>query len=45
MRFVRAAMALVAAATILMFAGWLDGQVFRDIERRQSVEFSITLIT
>lgn len=45
MRFVRAAMALVAAAAILMFAGWLDGQVFRDIERRQSVEFSITLIT
>ena len=35
-RFARAVVALVAAAGILVLAGWLDGQVFVEIRRQSS---------
>ena len=41
-RFARAGIALVAAAGILVLAGWLDGQVFVEIRRREASTFDIS---
>ena len=38
-RFARAGIALVAAAGILVLAGWLDGQVFVEIRRQEAASF------
>ena len=41
-RFARAGIALIAAAGILALAGWLDGQVFLEIRRREASTFDIS---
>ena len=38
-RFARAGVALVAAAGILVLAGWLDGQMFVEIRRQEAASF------
>jgi len=42
---VRDGIALVGAAAILFLAGWLDGQVFRDIQRGVSRFFDYGLVS
>lgn len=44
-RIVRNGIALVGAAAILLLGGWLDGQVFPEIQRREASTFDISLIS